>query len=67
MMSTMEDAVLAAAPCLISAGHQEILGEAFFKKTREKYSGSDLLSDLNVGDRDPLLSKLRCDGSITHF
>lgn len=43
MMSTMEDAVLAAAPCLISAGHLEILGEAVFKKAREKSSGSDLL------------------------
>ncbi|KAG8257698.1 hypothetical protein J6590_043979 [Homalodisca vitripennis] len=33
-------------------------------QARARYSGSDLLSDLNRDDTDPLTGELRCDGSI---
>lgn len=44
---------------------QTILDE--ISKARVKYSGCDLLADLNRDDRGPLSGELRCYGGVKNF
>lgn len=47
-MSSVEDAVLAAAVCMISVGYQARDFPEHYGEAREKYNGSDLLADLEL-------------------
>lgn len=67
----MEDAILAAAVCVILA-RQNIRNKRRFwvrpsLKVREKYSGTTLLADLQEDDTDLLTGEIRCDGSFKNF
>lgn len=68
-MSSAEEVVLAAAACVILAKCRR--PRRYWVRpslqARARYSGSDLLNDLNRDDTDPLTGELRCDGSIKNF
>lgn len=68
-MSSVEDVVLAAAACVILAKQRR--PRRFWVKpslkARDRYSGSDMLRDLEEDDVDPLCGELRCDGSFKNF
>jgi hypothetical protein len=68
-MSSVEEVVLAAAACVILATQRR--PRRFWVKpslkARAKYSGSDMLKDLQEDDVDPLCGELRCDGSFKNF
>lgn len=64
-MSAVKDVVLAAAARVVLAGHRKRRPRRFWvrplSKTRDKFIRSDLLSDSNEDQRDPLSGKLRCE------
>lgn len=68
-MSRVEDVVLAAAACVVLANQRR--PRRFWVKpslrARARYSGSDMLQDLQEDDVDPLSGELRCDGSFKNF
>lgn len=68
-MSSAEEVVLAAAACVILSKCKR--PRRYWVRpslqARARYSGSDLLNDLNRDDTDPLTGELRCDGSIKNF
>lgn len=70
-MSDEEDAIIAAAACVIIANHCTRGPRRYWVRpslrARDRYSGSDMIADLQKDDVDPLSGELRCDGSIKNF
>lgn len=71
MASNVEDAILAAAACVILARQHIRTKRRFWVRpsleARKKYSGTTLLADLERDDRDLLTGEIRCDGSFKNF
>lgn len=71
MASNVEDAIMAAAACVILSRRRVKSKRRFWVrpslKAREKYSGTDLLTDLARDDIDPLTGDIKCDGSFKNF
>lgn len=68
-MSTIEQLAAVAAACVI-IGKKKRPKRYWVRpslRARSVYSGSDLLSDLNQDDINPLSRELRCDGSVKNF
>ncbi|KAG8252307.1 hypothetical protein J6590_060600 [Homalodisca vitripennis] len=68
-MSTLEQLAAVAAACVI-IGKKKRPKRYWVRpslRARSVYSGSDLLSDLNQDDINPLSRELRCDGSVKNF
>lgn len=69
-MSSVEEVVLAAAACVVLAHNQRRPRRYWVKpslRARCRYSGTDMLNDLNEDDIDPLSLELRTDGSFKNF
>ncbi|KAG8286660.1 hypothetical protein J6590_054499 [Homalodisca vitripennis] len=68
-MSTLEQLAAVAAACVI-IGKKKRPKRYWVRpslRARSVYSGSDLLSDLNQDDINPLSRELRCDGSVKNL
>lgn len=73
MTSSSDDVMMAAAACVVicSCCKKERKKRRFWVRpsleAKKKYSGSDLLRDLERDDIDLLAGELRTDGSIYNF
>ncbi|XP_011859024.1 PREDICTED: uncharacterized protein LOC105556537 [Vollenhovia emeryi] len=71
MASNVEDAILAAAACVILTRQHIRTKRRFWVRpsleARKKYSGTILIADLERDDRDILTGEIRCDGSFKNF
>ncbi|KAJ8889335.1 hypothetical protein PR048_008834 [Dryococelus australis] len=64
-MSSLDDVVLAAAACKQRAPRRYWVRTSL--KARARYSGSELLTDLNKDDVDLFSGEVRSDGSLKNF